>query len=81
MIRHLALFACLTVLGSACGEKTARDLDARVGALEARYHTQAREIKEMQEDIARLKKKAGLEITEEEAPPEPAPETEETPEP
>jgi len=73
--RHLALFACLAVLGSACGSKAARDLDARVGALEARYHSQARAIKEMQEEIAQLK--AASEGKE--APPEPTPEP--TPEP
>ncbi|MBW1878366.1 MAG: hypothetical protein JRI25_11115 [Deltaproteobacteria bacterium] len=57
MIRHLTLFACLTVLGSACGSKSAQDVEARVDALEARYHTQDRLIKELTEDVTRLKTK------------------------
>jgi uncharacterized coiled-coil protein SlyX len=52
--RNLLLFACLAVFGTACQSKTTRDFDARVGALEARYHTQERQIKELTEDVERL---------------------------
>ena len=51
----LALFVATALAG--CKRSSTQDLETRVDGLEARYHTQARQIKELQDAVAALQGK------------------------